>query len=220
MERGYIKSFRKKIFSDLWVNKNAFRVFEFLLHSATYRPLKYFAGGTCIDLQPGQYVSSDRVLAKRCFISYQQIRSSVDYLKTTQRIITTPTQNYTIYSIVNWDIYQNIDEIYNALLKTDDNAPITHEQRTGNEPVTQKQEVKKLRSEEEGQKQERVPRPRNGRFTIPTLDEVSEHVKARGGRIDPIKFHAHYTSNGWKVGKNPMKSWRAAVVTWERSANQ
>jgi len=65
-----------------------------------------------------------------------------------------------------------------------------------------------------------VTRPGNGRFTIPTLDEVSEHVKARGGRIDPIKFHAHYTSNGWKVGKNPMKSWKAAVVTWERSANQ
>ena len=27
-------------------------------------------------------------------------------------------------------------------------------------------------------------------------------------------------SNGWKVGKNPMKSWRAALVTWQkRNAN-
>ena len=65
-----------------------------------------------------------------------------------------------------------------------------------------------------------VSRPGNGRFHPPTLEEVSEHVKSRGGRIDPVKFHAHYTSNGWKVGKNPMKSWKAAIVTWERSANQ
>jgi uncharacterized protein YdaU (DUF1376 family) len=73
---------------------------------------------------------------------------------------------------------------------------------------------------DQSQNQSRVTRPGNGRFTPPTLDEVTEHVNSRGRRIDPIKFHAHYTSNGWKVGKNPMKSWRAAVVTWERSANQ
>ena len=75
--------------------------------------------------------------------------------------------------------------------------------------------------EGKGEVQSRVIRAKgNGHFTIPTLDEVSEHVKSRGGRIDPVKFHAHYTSNGWRVGKNPMRSWKAAIVTWERSANQ
>jgi uncharacterized protein YdaU (DUF1376 family) len=61
-----------------------------------------------------------------------------------------------------------------------------------------------------------VPRPGNGRFTPPTLEEVSEYCKSRGNNIDPVKFHAHYTANGWRVGKNPMKVWKAAVVTWER----
>jgi hypothetical protein len=64
-----------------------------------------------------------------------------------------------------------------------------------------------------------VTRPGNGRFTPPTLDEVSEYCKARNNRVDPVKFHAFYTSNGWRVGKNPMKKWKASVVTWERSAN-
>lgn len=55
------------------------------------------------------------------------------------------------------------------------------------------------------------------RFTIPTVEEVEEYCKARGNTVDPLKFHAYYTSNGWKVGKNPMKNWKAAVVsTWER----
>jgi hypothetical protein len=28
----------------------------------------------------------------------------------------------------------------------------------------------------------------------------------------------HYTSNGWKVGKNSMKNWQAAVRTWEKNS--
>lgn len=67
------------------------------------------------------------------------------------------------------------------------------------------------------QSQSRVIRPGNGRFTLPTIEQVSEYCKARNNHVDPVKFHAHYTANGWRVGKNPMKNWKAAVVTWERS---
>lgn len=52
---------------------------------------------------------------------------------------------------------------------------------------------------------------------LPSLDEVRAYCKERGGRVDPEKWFDHYSSNGWKVGKNPMKDWRAAVRTWERS---
>ena len=31
------------------------------------------------------------------------------------------------------------------------------------------------------------------------------------------KFFNHYESNGWYVGKNKMKDWKAAVRGWERS---
>jgi hypothetical protein len=62
-----------------------------------------------------------------------------------------------------------------------------------------------------------VPRPGNGRFTVPTVEQVAEYCRARNNQVDPVKFHAYYTSNGWKVGKNPMKNWKAAVVsTWEK----
>jgi len=63
-----------------------------------------------------------------------------------------------------------------------------------------------------------VTRPKgNGRFTPPTLEEVTEYCKARGNSVDPVKFHAFYASKGWKVGKNSMTDWRACVVTWERN---
>ena len=50
----------------------------------------------------------------------------------------------------------------------------------------------------------------------PTLEEVAAYCKARGNTVDPEAFWAFYESNGWKVGRNPMKDWQAAVRTWER----
>ncbi len=71
--------------------------------------------------------------------------------------------------------------------------------------------------EPEKKDQERiVTRTKSVRFTPPTLQEVSEYCKTRGNTVDPIKWHAHYTANGWRVGKNKMQDWKAAVVTWER----
>ena len=55
------------------------------------------------------------------------------------------------------------------------------------------------------------------RFVKPTLEQVSDYCNERQNGIDPERFIDYYTSNGWKVGKNPMKDWKAAVRTWERS---
>lgn len=55
------------------------------------------------------------------------------------------------------------------------------------------------------------------RFTPPTLEEVTAYCNERKNNVDPQKWMDYYTSNGWKVGKNPMKDWKAAVRTWERN---
>jgi hypothetical protein len=54
-------------------------------------------------------------------------------------------------------------------------------------------------------------------FRPPTLAEVAAYCRERGNRIDPQAFLDHYESNGWKVGRNPMKCWQAAVRTWEKN---
>lgn len=54
------------------------------------------------------------------------------------------------------------------------------------------------------------------RFTPPTVDEVRAYCYERGNGIDPQRFVDYYTSNGWMVGKNKMKDWKAAVRTWEK----
>lgn len=53
------------------------------------------------------------------------------------------------------------------------------------------------------------------RFTPPTLEEVKAYCTERNNAVDPQHFIDYYTANGWKVGKNAMKDWKAAVRTWE-----
>lgn len=54
------------------------------------------------------------------------------------------------------------------------------------------------------------------RFTKPSLDEVSAYCAERGNNVDAEKWYDYYESNGWRVGKNAMKDWKAAVRTWEK----
>ena len=67
------------------------------------------------------------------------------------------------------------------------------------------------RSTEKESTEEKVQR----RFIKPSVEEVRAYCIERGNGIDAEQFVAHYEANGWKVGKNPMKNWKAAVVYWE-----
>lgn len=55
------------------------------------------------------------------------------------------------------------------------------------------------------------------RFTPPTIGELKAYCTEQGYKIDTDRFLAYYESNGWRVGRNPMKDWKAAVRTWVRN---
>lgn len=62
------------------------------------------------------------------------------------------------------------------------------------------------------------PKPtRPKRFVPPTVDDVMAYCIERGNSVDPQRFVDYYSSNGWMVGKNKMKDWKAAVRTWEQN---
>jgi hypothetical protein len=52
-------------------------------------------------------------------------------------------------------------------------------------------------------------------FKAPTVGELKNEFP----NIDAESFHDFYTSKGWKIGKDPMKDWRAAARNWERRNN-
>ena len=56
-------------------------------------------------------------------------------------------------------------------------------------------------------------------FVRPTLEEVMAYCQERHNGIDAGSFIDFYESKGWKIGKESMKDWKAAVRTWERRHN-
>lgn len=60
------------------------------------------------------------------------------------------------------------------------------------------------------------PAPSTKRFQKPTIEEIKEYVSKKSYTFSPEAFFNFYESNGWKVGKNSMKDWKAACKTWQQ----
>lgn len=94
----------------------------------------------------------------------------------------------------------------------EDNQNITQE-ITEDNPIVEQSNVEHSRVK----KQKETPKGEKktaSRFSAPTVDEVRAYAQEKGFNIDPEHFVDYYTSNGWRVGRNPMKDWRATVRTW------
>lgn len=77
--------------------------------------------------------------------------------------------------------------------------------------------------DKEGAKEKR----KAARFRAPSPAEVSEYAQQyaatknldlRAIDFDPEYFCDYYESNGWHVGKQPMKDWKATVRRWLRTS--
>lgn len=103
---------------------------------------------------------------------------------------------------------------------------------TGNEPKnssgesgTTKKKVSSPPTPPSPSKKKKVPKGTQkekvsslGEGRRPTsIDECVDYFKRRripNPEPKAQKFFSHYESNGWKVGKNPIKKWGACVTTW------
>ena len=64
-----------------------------------------------------------------------------------------------------------------------------------------------------------IPNHTKPKQTIPPdFESVKSYCLARTNGIDPQAFIDFYEARGWMIGKNKMKSWEAAVRTWERNS--
>ena len=62
--------------------------------------------------------------------------------------------------------------------------------------------------------------PSSSRFIPPSVEDVAEYGQTlQPAFLDADKFVNFYESKGWKIGKNPMKSWKAAVRTWQSNTD-
>lgn len=71
-------------------------------------------------------------------------------------------------------------------------------------------------SQKEEEKEEKQKEEKLGRFTPPSLEELTNYIYSNNYTVDANQFIDFYQSKGWMVGKNKMKDWKAAVRNWEK----
>lgn len=137
-----------------------------------------------------------------------------------------------VVTIPNWEKHQSLDALEKAREKNRKKVAAYREKQKllaagdcngySNVTVTKCNDIDKNKKENENredieEKKELKKSKTASRFTPPTLDEVKAYCSERGNNVDAQRFIDYYTANGWKVGRNSMKDWKAAVRTWERS---
>ena len=84
------------------------------------------------------------------------------------------------------------------------------------EPATTEENIvpmQKLQPEEKPA-QEIQEKPKRKNFVKPTVEEIAAFCKEKKYKVNAQQFFNYYESNGWKIGRNAMKSWQAAVQNW------
>jgi hypothetical protein len=83
--------------------------------------------------------------------------------------------------------------------------------------AAEKEAHEALKAEAETLRRKLALKEKRGKFVAPTLQQVTEEMKKHGMPATEAEgFFGFYGANGWKVGKNGMVSWEAAVVNWKR----
>lgn len=123
-----------------------------------------------------------------------------------------------IYKLKNWDKFQlsksYISELENGIKPVPGLGLRT---KSSQERIKGSTIIEKSRVEEKREENITTSVSAKAATVRPTLDQVTAYCAERGAGVNAEKWLAHYESNGWKVGKNPMKDWKAAVRTWEHS---
>lgn len=105
-----------------------------------------------------------------------------------------------------------------ALMSKNNQNISSNEQRSNDVQKMFEQNTKDVeqRKEKKGNIKKKEYKEKASAFIPPQLSEIDDYCKDRGNSVDASRFYDWYTANGWMVGKNKMKDWKAAVRTWEK----
>ena len=82
--------------------------------------------------------------------------------------------------------------------------PETNKENPAAEPQPEEKPAQEIQQE----------KPKRKNFVKPTVEEIAAFCKEKNYGVNAQTFFNYYEANGWKVGRNAMKSWQAAVQNW------
>jgi len=204
MENGWIKLDRGIVKHWLFADANHLKIWVYLLASANYAPSRALVGGELVTVERGDVLASLSRIATDCGVSVKVVRTFLAHAEKDEMI---STKNRTKWgtrgahlSICKYNDYQG------------QRAHDGHSR--GTVGAHQGQHHKKGRKKEETILGSIVSAPTE-KARPESIEQVREYMASIGMPDRAEQWMAHYESNGWKVGRNAMKDWKAAVRTWK-----
>lgn len=235
-DSGYIKSYRSMLSWRWHDDAGTLSLWMHLLWMANYEDVEWHD----MTIKRGQLVTSVKSLSEVTGLSAQQLHTRLERLVKTKEIEVRPTNKFSIITICNYERYQGEQQTTNKQpinnQETNKKQPITikeykEEKEIKNNIYSDLENFSK--SENVDAEIEEVEILENlgsndigntitltndeKRFKKPTIEQIQQYIIEKGYvGIDAEHFFSYYESQGWKVGKNPMKNWKMALNTWNR----
>jgi len=192
---GWIKIHRSIVDHWLYTEKRTFSKFEAwndILLMVNYSDAKLMIKGKLYEIKRGQSILSLESWGKRWNWDKSKVRRFMNALQSDSMIVIESDNITTRLTVCKYETYQG-----------ERNANETQTKRKRNANEHQTTPIKE-REEEEEQKEE------NKRFIKPNIQDIKNEFPT----FNAEHFYNYYESNGWMVGRNKMKDWKATVKNW------
>ncbi len=189
---GFVKLYRDLLNWEWYSDLPVRTLFIHCLLKANYKNTKW--KGQAINA--GEFITSIASLTKETGLSQRQTRTALFKLKSTCNLTIKTTSRYSIITVNNWQKWQAEQQTYRQA--SDKQATTDKEYKEYKNNIYRETKI----------------------FQKPTLEEIKNYCLERNNSVDAQSFFDYYSANGWKVGKNPMRDWKATVRNWERNLKQ
>ena len=198
---GWISLHRKMTEWEWYSDANTMRLFIHCILKANHKTKKWQG----IDIQRGQFLTSSDTLALDLKLSRQQIRTSLNKLKSTSEITILTTSRNSMITVSSYSDYQDNNQ--------SDNHLATNEQPTSNQQVTTTNNVNNVNNEN---------KKKTKAFTPPNEEQINDVFTDVGmpkdNGAEARRYIDYYAQQGWKLSNgNKMVDWKAAAKNWLRN---
>ena len=210
INEGWIKLHRKLRENPIWQEKRSFSKAEAwidMLMEARHSedPAKVLIGNHVVECHRGQIIKSLDTLAGRWGWNKSRVRRFLNLLENLEQIRHENVTKTTRITICNYDTYNS--------KRNEDETNVTQPRHASDTHLTPNKNVKKEKNVK-NDKKKRVM------FVKPSISDVQKYCNEIGFNQNAQAFVDYYEANGWLVGKNRMKDWKATIRNWQRRSGE
>lgn len=197
-----------------------------------FEPAEYISGSIqfCSFAAQGLFINILAVYWQRsCNLTVDQVNKRFHEPDLLSELITENIIKVEDGSILIQFLYNQLNNVAEIAKKRSQSGKkgMAKRWQSDNKPITSvitkplQEDNKRITIREDKIREDKIKGKERKGFQKPEISDLQKYFaeKAQNWTPDKIKtqadkFYNHYLANGWKVGKNPMKSWQAAASGW------